>query len=382
MISLEQLKTRMSRGGKPVTVIAATLAMVLVTTAAWADEHCGCDETICSTQGFEIRLAEFSIDQLNGQSVWTYEICNPTDRAACDCDDALKVGPEHNRTCPNLSHIDIDLPGLGGCLSPTQSITFAQVSGAANAELSCGVSEKDPSCGIDGEAGTDFVAKCDVTEGNDLDPGECVTMVLTIAGETPGLGRGAASTVTKAGPACGSDAICGPACGCGEELADGCLTRSPGFWGTHPDVSQQFLPITVCGQVLTTTDAGSCSSVSEALCVSPGLEANRTLDRNPAYAQLVRQLAAAKLNIAASAANGGNCENLLAAARIAQCEALCGANKTKINKSGCLEDLDAFNNSLDTVAITPPPFDAPGRADPSACQESNGNGIIIGKKCN
>jgi hypothetical protein len=120
--------------------------------------------------------------------------------------------------------------------------------------------------------------------------------------------------------------------------------------------------------------------VTEALCVAPGQEGNKTLDRNPAYAQLVRQLAAAKLNLAATAANGGSCGSEIAT-RIAQCESLCEANQGTISGSGCIQDLNTFNNSQDTVAITPAPFDNPGPALPAQCQAATGNGIVIGKKC-
>lgn len=136
----------------------------------------------------------------------------------------------------------------------------------------------------------------------------------------------------------------------------------------------------MCGKTLDTTTAGVCNSDTEALCVSPGGEANKRCDRNPAYAALVRQLAAAKLNLNASAANGGDCGAAIAT-RIAQCEALCGSSQSRISGSGCIEDIDAFNNSVDTFAITPSPFDSAGPANPTQCTTANGNGLVIGKRC-
>ena len=62
--------------------------------------------------------------------------------------------------------------------------------------------------------------------------------------------------------------------------------------------------------------AGTCDSSSEALCVAPGRESNRNRD----YAQLVRQLTAAKLNLAATTANGGFCGGNIHT-KIDQCEA-------------------------------------------------------------
>lgn len=84
--------------------------------------------------------------------------------------------------------------------------------------------------------------------------------------------------------------------------------------------------------------------------------------------------------MAASAANNGTCGSAIAA-RIAQCESLCGASKNAISNSRCIEDLDTFNKPLDTVAVTVAPFGQPGPANPSECQTANGNGLVIGKSC-
>jgi hypothetical protein len=100
---------------------------------------------------------------------------------------------------------------------------------------------------------------------------------------------------------------------------------------------------------------------------------------NPPYAQMVRQLAAAKLNIQASEANGGGCGSDIAN-RIAECEALCGASKSEIKASNCVDDLTAFNESADTLGFTPAEFLSPGPANPRECQEARGNGLVIGRK--
>lgn len=255
------------------TAIMAVAGLVFLPAAASAEHADCCDQTICSEQGFEISLVSFHVDPLAGTSTWDYRVCNDQLLSgAC-------VPPK------DLSHVNIDLPGLGQCLTPNQSIQLAQTGGFAQATLACGVSSKDPSCDDIGTPGTDFVAKCDVA-GGDLDPGECVTMRLTIAGEMPTLGSGNASTTTKAGRNCASDCILGPACHrCGDAVAD----------------------------------------------------------------------------------------------RIVECEALCGNDQETISTSGCIEDLAAFNESLDTFPFTPPPFDSPGPANPRHCQRANGNGIVIGK---
>jgi hypothetical protein len=210
--------------------------------------------------------------------------------------------------------------------------------------------------------------------GDDLDPGECVVMRLAIAGEQPSLGAGAAMTVTKAGPGCATDCILGPSCDpCVVPPLEQCLTRTPGFWGTHPHVTQLFLPVTVCGEALSVVEAGSCDSATEAMCVAPGRESKG----NRAYAQLVRQLTAAKLNLAATGSLDGYCNGGIEAT-VAQCEALCDANQKTISSSGCIEALAAFNESQDTYPTTPAPFDHPGPANPTPCQTANGNGLVIG----
>lgn len=343
--------------------VALAAALVAAVPAGAQSLACTCDDAVtslCSAQGFRITLVGFNVDQNAGTSSWDYQVCNET---------GLGTGCDAPK---DLSHIDIELPALGQCLTESQAVSLAQVGGFAEATLACGVSEKDPACDIFGTPGNDFVAKCDVAGGN-VDPGECVVMRLSIAGEQPSLGPGAALTVTKAGPECAANCILGPSCESCEEPRDECLTRTPGFWGTHPHITNLFLPVTVCGETLSAVTAGGCDSATEAMCVSPGRESRG----NRAYAQLVRQLTAAKLNLAATAANGGVCEGGIEAT-IAACEALCGADQKTISGSGCIEALAAFNESPDTVPITPAPFDHPGPANPSHCQEANGNGVVIG----
>ncbi len=315
-------------------------------------------------QAFEVTLISFDIDQGAGTSQWVYEICDkgPLD-PGCPSD-------------KSLSHIDILLGDLSLCLAPGNDITFEKLADTAGdgADLSCVVQQGDPSCSPNPGG---QVAKCDVVDTNPLDPGDCVQMRLTIAGETAQLGVGATQTQSKAGPDCtGGSCIRGPSCEpCdGEPPGDECLTRTPGFWGTHPHITELFVPVTVCGNPITQTPAGTCDSSSEAMCVSPGRESKR----NRAYAQLVRQLTAVKLNLAATAANGGFCGGNIQN-KIDQCEGLCGENQKTISESGCIDELAGFNETQDTFTITPAPFDSPGPADPTQCRAANGNGIVIGK---
>lgn len=167
---------------------------------------------------------------------------------------------------------------------------------------------------------------------------------------------------------------------------DQCFTHTPGFWGTHPEITVQYLNISVCGLPIDNTAAGNNHSSAEAMCVS-GVDAKnaKPTASNMNYLQLVRQLTAAKLNVKASATAGGTCDMVGGVnidALIARCEAaaLCGDSGPKggslITASGCIDQLDAFNNSTDTLAPFGP-FVTPGPATPAACQTANGNGIIV-----
>lgn len=153
---------------------------------------------------------------------------------------------------------------------------------------------------------------------------------------------------------------------------DGCLTRTAGYWSTHPDVTREFLPVESCDRTLGNVGAGEEGSILEDLC-SVGTDA--ALYGSPQEAQLVRQCAAAALNVAASEALGGSCGGF--SARFAACCTACGAPG-----EGCIEDVDAFNNSSDTLLEAGAELelchvlDLPCAAAPAACQEASGNGIV------
>jgi hypothetical protein len=158
---------------------------------------------------------------------------------------------------------------------------------------------------------------------------------------------------------------------------EGCLLRTPGFWGNHPHITSLFLPLTVCGVNLNTVEAGSETSATEAIC-SVG---NDGQILGPQLTQLVRQCTAALLNVTASAVGGGNCpgdfptlESLLNGCCGA--ESVCTGAPVEGLIQFCIDQLDAFNNSPDTL----PPFDpfvSPGPADPSKCQDSRNNGVVV-----
>jgi hypothetical protein len=167
------------------------------------------------------------------------------------------------------------------------------------------------------------------------------------------------------------DAVC-PAPG------KGCFTHTPGFWGTHPAITDQFLNVSVCGVTLNNVESFSGTSAIEAIC-SVGRDGQIL---GPQVTQLVRQCTAAALNIAASTEGGGNCSTAFPnlQRQMAACcsarSACTGTETEQFTVESCIEVLDAFNNSIDTLDPFGP-FVRPGPADPGVCQESRNNGVVV-----
>lgn len=356
-------------GRSMIACVVATLVALAVPSSEARAQACSCATAatdLCSGDGYQITFAGFSIDQSAGASSWDYRVCNLPNTGIC---------PPPARP---FAHVAFTLPDIGTCVSESQSVVIAQQANFDSALLSCSVGHSDPFCGIGGTEPATYIAKCDVAPGSSLDAGECVTIRISIAGELPTLGAGSAITRTEATDGCATSCMLGPSCRpCAPPptTQDQCLTRTIGFWGTHPHISGLYLPITVCGNTLDTLGAGQCDSLMEALCVSPGKGSRK----NQAYAQLIRQLTAAKLNLSASVANEGRCPAAIMA-RIFECEALyCTGSQAAIVESGCVEDLTAFNESSDTAPETWAPFAYPFPANPDECRKANSNGLVIGK---
>lgn len=163
------------------------------------------------------------------------------------------------------------------------------------------------------------------------------------------------------GGACEVTADCGPKevtavaqdpCEVPEE---GCITRTPGFWCTHPTVTDIFLdpPLNVCGLDLNNVMVATSGSAIEDLIVGKDHKGVTS----PQQLQLIRQCTAAALNQAASLDNEGDCGGTpLDSTNFGDvfddcCNVLCTseATGTQISESGCIELLDQFNNSTDTL---------------------------------
>jgi hypothetical protein len=173
-----------------------------------------------------------------------------------------------------------------------------------------------------------------------------------------------------------------------EEEGEGCISRTPGFWCTHDRVTELFLPVESCGLTVDNVDVATPTSSTEDLARGNDFNAAYT---SPQQLQLIRQCTAAQLNIAATRAVGGNCEADFPGidALLAECcDDLCtsGASGPTISQSTCIERLDDFNNSEDSLTCdsdpaAPFPFcpslGANGfNATPEACEDSNGNGYV------
>lgn len=335
------------------------------------DSACSCTNSPasrCVPTGHRVTLTGFSIDQDAGESVWTYRVCNESGIDGSNCQ------PLHP-----LAVFSLGLPRIGDCLNTEQSVTMVQVGGFSSAQVLCHKANLNNSCGISGLFPEDHLEECNFIGGNGLDAGECIDLQLRISGEMPTVGAGFSRAIAgEAGvdTGCIHNCIQGPSCHpCTPPPppdVDECLTRTRGFWGTHPHITQLFGPINVCGQVLNSVEGGLCNSFSEALCTS-GKDS-----KDATWLQFIAQLTAAKLNLAASdAVMDGSCGEE-AEELIARCESLgCGGNKKAITASGCIESLTAFNESLDAIGSTLPPFTQPGPANVTECQEARGNGLAI-----
>jgi MYXO-CTERM domain-containing protein len=175
---------------------------------------------------------------------------------------------------------------------------------------------------------------------------------------------------------CSAKVVCHPP---GNGGGEGCLTRTPGYWGTHPEVTAEFLPVESCGLDLTNTASATQGSITEDLC---SVGNDHKVYGSPQEAQLVRQCAAAALNIEASHALGGSCEESLSSERFAECCAACGGGAADIAASGCIDDLDDFNNSADTLLEGGEEIslchalELTCSANPTECQAAGGNGFV------
>jgi hypothetical protein len=296
-----------------------------------------------------------------------------------DLDPSDKVSAHDSADLNCQSQPDIRLNKL--CPDPradgTNLITITATATTADLNFSsCTVTDTinltDPTCPADVGVGTNV-------------PVTPATFALaagasqTITGSVGPLANNACNTASISCTVAGTgviktatdDAVC-PAPG------EGCFTHTPGFWGNHPEITEEFLNVQVCGVTINNVESSSGTSAIEAIC-SVGQDSDIL---GPQVTQLVRQCTAAALNIAASTEGGGNCstefpnlERQMAACCSAR-SACTGFETAQFTVESCIEVLDAFNNSIDTLDPFGP-FVRPGPADSSVCRESRNNGVVV-----
>lgn len=199
--------------------------------------------------------------------------------------------------------------------------------------------------------------------------GAILILGLGLSTDILAVRAGAAVEVGTAGDQCATDEIL-------HMKRSGCLTRTPNFWGMHPEITKQYLEIEVCGITLDNASAGNRFSAIEAMC-STGTD-SKILGSQAA--QLIRQCTAAKLNVIATTELRGNC--LSEFPQIGNVLAACCGNESICTGDAiegysieyCITKLDFFNNTdPDTLN-----FDYPiGFVNPTACQDARNNGVIV-----
>jgi hypothetical protein len=140
----------------------------------------------------------------------------------------------------------------------------------------------------------------------------------------------------------------------------GCFTRTPGFWQNHRVATEAVLPVRSCGVDLTKATADPEGSTVEDMCVNANeAKFGTSPPTSPQQVQLIRQCAAAALNLAVSAEAELSCSTATIGGsisfgdieeRFAECcgdTGVCNDNSSPsdINDSGCIGYLDAFNNA-------------------------------------
>jgi hypothetical protein len=293
----------------------------------------------------------------------------------------------------DISKTCVDVAPQNGIDEITVSVTAGPVALTNCAVTTENLYKEDPACalGLGNETGPATPvalapASLDVPVGGQAD----FTGLLASSLTAPACNEVQVTCDTPSGPLSDdSDAVC-PGQG------QGCLTRTPGFWATHPFLitdapandprSLDLLDLEICGLVFDNTVAGVASntgantnSTTEAMC-SVGTD-GKLYQGKSQQAQLVRQCVAAELNVAATLEGGGDClgDRPGLGDLIEGCcgvESICtGDVANGFNVGSCIDQLDAFNNSNDSIA-TFAPFNGPGPADPSYCQAAKGNGVI------
>ncbi len=168
-------------------------------------------------------------------------------------------------------------------------------------------------------------------------------------------------------------------------VAAGCFTRSPGFWGNHPNITQEVITdaggvLNVCGVPINNVGTGAGSAIQD-ICSHP----NDKKDTKPIKMSLIRSCMVAALNLAASS-NQQNSPALdcnvaqpgIGALYDTCCNQLCPSGDTSLGGQtleSCQTTLDAFNNAFEATNC-PSGSSCPPGASPGTCQQANGDKFV------
>jgi hypothetical protein len=364
----------------------------------------GLHDTYIVNSGQALALTSESISVVTGT---IGPIANPN---VTTCNDALRT----NEASGDKATIDCSCSGATGPGDTTAVSAFDQ------ARINCqnAVFTTDKSCVPTTPGGTTFDTTVNVHNTGDIQlsctivdqyvTGVCGSLPsCPLSGGTPvslvtdpvvvaSLGNGSETgSFTSASTVCNEACItCTPSGGSALPpqaaiatcpVGTGCFSRTPGYWGTHPNQTQTVLNqgapgLVVCGVNLTTTLAGVSGSATEDLCESgKDFKNNNT---TPQQLQLIRQCTAAALNLEASRVANLGCEtadpgitvafNNCCVGTSSTCDS--GKSSSQIDASGCIGTLDAFNNQFETTDF--PGFLTNTSAQPAQCKAANGNGFV------
>lgn len=366
-------RSRTSRSASSITLVTLLFGTGVIGTAALAEvpEECLLGP-FCTGDGFSIDV-EVVDDTLAGTRTFSYEICGGDESSEC--------GPPANAL--SNFQLSMPLPCVENGAVDIQSYGF-------DAAIFSGCAVDSPrgapnQCEPEITAGAERI-KCDVADDVEFKEGDCTTVSVTVTGE-PFIGIGG----TKAGPNLECVDVDGVVCenDCIPENGDDCLTRTLGYWGRHPQVTDSYLPVTVCGVSLSHIGLASEGSALEDLCADTKVRAGGPTRRtgDPTFQTFIAQLAAAKLNIQASLDEDGSCDATLATAlsgsgcnfvSLAALEAD-QCSKTGSALSACIAALNTFNQSQDGPSFAldlPDPFVDFRVAQPADCQTAIRNGFV------
>jgi cysteine-rich repeat protein len=231
-------------------------------------------------------------------------VCNPGSGDICDPDESCtgvagEACPE-DRVAPATTVCN---PGSGDICDPDESCT-----------------------GVAGEActPTDTIAPattiCRTGSGDICDPDESCTGVANEA--CPDDVVQPVTTICRQGTneVCDPDESCTgePGATCPDDVVlpcEECLTRTGGYWGTHPWATIEFLPVTSCGLEVNNVlayingdkvDTLAYGSAIEDICF--GGNDSKGAGYSPQQTQLIRQCTVAAINMAATSYYEGSCD--------------------------------------------------------------------------